>query len=601
MALGSQEMVEKLTEKNLELEDRAEELQKALDEEEGIKELSNMILEEKDDIIADLREELDRCKTQLVNLRNSYVAAQEAVNDHEGTIKKFRSVVAALREENHLLRASQEQDLSRVAKAVDVQAQLENIEFKTRLLDRKDLGRAIDMELRQLDVDQCYRYAAYLGRFFPESFFARGADHDAIAVLLFVPRLFTKCSIIERQVLEKFNSSTGCGGGDGSASAVAPQSSDSVVREVFQGSPTESSSPGKQLQLESLDKLKGHIFTKHILYLLTSIRSLLDKYQEVLGRCDAELFMKLGSLFPELSAHEKSVDHYVDLLRADKLDETVTLDALEKTLSYLQSLYNIYMAPSTSTAGGEGSSAVVTTTTITENHNKFLNDLLEVFRTGTEAALLDVKVLGQLTAADSARFIGALETALSDVEQFARKIRRRMVSAGAGAADLANPACVVRFPAAVEAELFDASHHLTLTVRCLKLMRSTVLLQYINGEVMQGRGGIGDSNQAKPLSSALCSVDELDKTCKDLTGNSLKSLGEMMASVMGVLSKLSTSLQQGKWLLWLFFFQLKFSNHFLFQATTTWRSSQAVEAEAAVAAAEMKLPWEITAPAASAL
>ncbi len=551
MALGSQEMVEKLTEKNLELEDRAEELQKALDEEEGIKELSNMILEEKDDIIADLREELDRCRTQLVNLRNSYVAAQEAVNDHEGTIKKFRSVVAALREENHLLRASQEQDLSRVAKAVDVQAQLENIEFKTRLLDRKDLGRAIDMELRQLDVDQCYRYAAYLGRFFPESFFARGADHDAIAVLLFVPRLFAKCSIIERQVLEKFNSSTGSGGGgDGSASAVAPQSSDSVVREVFQGSPTESSpGAGKQLQLESLDKLKGHIFTKHILYLLTSIRSLLDKYQEVLGRCDAELFMKLGSLFPELSAHEKSVDHYVDLLRADKLDETVTLDSLEKTLSYLQSLYNIYMAPSSS-AVGEGSSAVVTT--ITESHNKFLHDLLEVFRTGTEAALLDVKVLGQLTAADSARFIGALETALSDVEQFARKIRRRMVSAGAGAgagataADLANPACVVRFPGAVEAELFDASHHLTLTVRCLKLMRSTVLLQYIN-EVMQGGRGGGDSSQAKPLSStALCSVDELDKTCKDLTGNSLKSLAEMMANVMGVVSKLSTSLQQGK-------------------------------------------------------
>lgn len=73
-----------------------------------------------------------------------------------------------------------------MSKVVNVQAQLENIEIKTWLLDGKDLGRAIDMKLRELDVDQCYRYAAYLGRFFPESFFARCADHDAIAVFLFV-------------------------------------------------------------------------------------------------------------------------------------------------------------------------------------------------------------------------------------------------------------------------------------------------------------------------------------------------------------------------------------------------------------------------------
>lgn len=182
-----------------------------------------MTFEENHAIIPDLPKDLDCYKTQLVNLRNSYVAAQEAVNDHEETIKKFWSVVAALKEKNNLLRASQEQDLSCVAKVVNVQAQLENIEIKTRILNLKVIGWAIDMELRQLDVDQCYRYAAYLNRFFTESFFARCADHDAIAVLLFAHRLFTKCSIIEPQVLEKFNNSAS--GGDCSAVSV-PQLSD---------------------------------------------------------------------------------------------------------------------------------------------------------------------------------------------------------------------------------------------------------------------------------------------------------------------------------------------------------------------------------------
>lgn len=265
MALGSQEMVEKLTEKNLTMEDKIEELQKALDEEEKIKELSNMIIEEKDEMIADLRDEVDKYKTNIVNLRNSHIATQEAVQDHENTIKKFREVVAMLREENSMLRAAQQQDMSKVQQAVDVQKQLENIEFKTRLLDRRDLSRAIDMELRQLDVDQCYRYMVYLARYFPESFFSRGGDYDAVAVLLFVPRIFTKCSIIERQIMEKYSNA---GVGEGSSESI-----DSVIREVFA-----SSADGSPIQVESLDKLKQKVFTKHILYLLCSIRSILGMY-----------------------------------------------------------------------------------------------------------------------------------------------------------------------------------------------------------------------------------------------------------------------------------------------------------------------------------
>lgn len=48
-------------------------------------------------------------------------------------------------------------------------------------------------------------------------------------------------------------------------------------------------------------------------------------------------------------------------------------------------------------------------------------------------------------------------------------------SAGVGAADLANPACIICFLVAADAELFDAIHHLTPTVRCLKLMHNIIL------------------------------------------------------------------------------------------------------------------------------
>ncbi|KAH7636473.1 dynactin subunit 1-like protein [Dermatophagoides farinae] len=518
MALGSQEMVEKLTEKNLIMEDKLEELQKALDEEEKIKELSNMIIEEKDDIIADLRDEVDKFKTNLMNIRSSFVMAQETIQDHENTIKKFRELVSILKEENGMLRAAQEQDHTKVQQAVDVQKQLANIEFKTRLLDRKDVSRAIDMELRQLDIDQCYRHMIYLSRFFPESFFVRGGDHDAIAVLLFIPRMFTKCFIIERQVLEKH--STTFNQQQDADVAVTPES---ILREFFDDD---------RIQVESSDKLKQQIFAKHIVYLLTSIRSTLDKYQDILGKCDSDLFMKLGSLYPELAAHEKNIDYFLNLLREDKLDETVSLDSLEKILNYLHSLYNIYIAS--------------TNLESVDNHNKFLNDLIDVLRTGTEASILDLKIISRMTDMDTSMFLSTMETSLNDIEQFGRKIRRRMISIGSGQADT-NPACFIRFPSTVEAELLDSFHNFSLIVRSLKQIRQVLMNEFLNQFIrnnnVDGDTSNVDSDEMNKITRF--TIDDLERTCKEWNGNSIKSLNEMLTNVMSTICKFCTIIQQG--------------------------------------------------------
>lgn len=246
--------------------------------------------------------------------------------------------------------------------------------------------------------------------------------------------------------------------------------------------------------------------------------------------------MQLGSLFPELSAHEKSIDHYVDLLREDKLDETVTLDSLEKTLSYLQSLYNIYMA-SANEPNNQSSNS--------DNHNKFLNDLLDVLRTGTEAALVDVKIVSHLVTSEVSMFISNLETSINDIDQFGKKIRRRMISAGSGSSDF-NPACIVRFPAAIEAELLDCVHNLSTTIRCLKTIRAGVLTQFMNCLMQSNDVSTDGDISQQDTKLSYFTKEELEKVCKDLTGNSLNSFSEMLTNVMSAICKFSTLLQQGK-------------------------------------------------------
>ena len=54
----------------------------------------------------------------------------------------------------------------------------------------------------------------------------------------------------------------------------------------------------------------------------------------------------MGTLYPEMSAHERAVDFYIELLRKDQLDENVPIETIEKCLNYFQHIYPLHMGQS---------------------------------------------------------------------------------------------------------------------------------------------------------------------------------------------------------------------------------------------------------------
>lgn len=55
-----------------------------------------------------------------------------------------------------------------------------------------------------------------------------------------------------------------------------------------------------------------------------------------LARCSVEVYRKVGSLYPEMSVHERSLDVLIQLLHKDQLDETVHVEPLTKAIKYYQ-------------------------------------------------------------------------------------------------------------------------------------------------------------------------------------------------------------------------------------------------------------------------
>lgn len=44
----------------------------------------------------------------------------------------------------------------------------------------------------------------------------------------------------------------------------------------------------------------------------------------------------MGTLYSEMSVHERSLDFFIDLLHKDQLDETVHVEPLTKAIKYYQ-------------------------------------------------------------------------------------------------------------------------------------------------------------------------------------------------------------------------------------------------------------------------
>lgn len=49
--------------------------------------------------------------------------------------------------------------------------------------------------------------------------------------------------------------------------------------------------------------------------------------------------MKVGAAYPEIAAQEKIIDGFVELIKRDQLDENVPTEALEKCVTYFNTLF----------------------------------------------------------------------------------------------------------------------------------------------------------------------------------------------------------------------------------------------------------------------
>nr|XP_060635459.1 dynactin subunit 1 isoform X3 [Anolis sagrei ordinatus] len=410
-ALGAEEMVETLTERNLDLEEKVRELRETVGDLEAMNEMNDELQENARETELELREQLDMATARVREAEKRVEAAQETVADYQQTIKKYRELTAHLQDVNRELMSQQEASAEK-----QQQPPPEMFDFKIKFAETKAHAKAIEMELRQMEVQQANRHVSLLTSFMPDSFLRHGGDHDCLLVLLLIPRLICKAELISKQAQEKFDLNENC-----------------AERTGLRGA------PGEQLS-----------FAAGLVYSLSLLQATLHKYEQALNKCSVEVYKKVGTLYPEMSVHERSLDFLIELLHKDQLDETVNVEPLTKAIKYYQHLYSIHLADQAEDC-----------TMQLADHIKFTQSALDCMSVEV-GRLRSFLQIGQ-EASDLAILLKDLETSCSDIRQFCKKIRRRMPGTDAPGIPAA-----LGFGQQVSDTLLDCRKHLTWVVAVLQ-------------------------------------------------------------------------------------------------------------------------------------
>jgi myosin heavy subunit len=140
--LGAEEMVENLTTKCLNLEDKYNLMLEERADLEKLHEMDDELQENARELELELREDLDFAQSKIRQLEKSREVAFDVISDHEATILKFRDLVNKVQEQNSELRSTLESKKPEAAVNNKV-ASIEMIDFKKMLADTKAYSKVV--------------------------------------------------------------------------------------------------------------------------------------------------------------------------------------------------------------------------------------------------------------------------------------------------------------------------------------------------------------------------------------------------------------------------------------------------------------------------
>lgn len=299
-ALEAEEMVVRLTERNLTLGEKIEEMRITIEDLEALKELGEELEENHVDTERAMQDEINEKDVQLAERQQRIETLEEVCQDMERTITRFRELVLQLESELETLRSETQDAQNESAAAASQTAAIMSLNLKLQSTAARNQARNIDHELKKIEANEAKEWLNIVQPYLPQIY--AETDGDATRCYLFFQRMASKADLINSVTARAHN---------------LPESLNGQVSETLVG----------------VCEMRGAIAV---------LSTLCKRFAAVIRHCDVESFISIGRLFQEIAPLERRIDMHIDLLRRDEFREMECTSDINKIQAQFNHLADTY-------------------------------------------------------------------------------------------------------------------------------------------------------------------------------------------------------------------------------------------------------------------
>ncbi|GJJ08433.1 hypothetical protein Clacol_002649 [Clathrus columnatus] len=301
-ALGAEDILEALTNRNMELGEKIEEMRLSIEDLEMLKELADELEEQHIETEKALQEDLDAKDMEIHEHSKKITELNTSLEDYEHTITQFRDLVLQLQSELDTLRAETQTAQNESATQASKASHIMSMNIKLQSSMSKNQARNIDLELRKIEAREARELLSIIQPFLPQTYIE--TDSDSTSCYLFFQRMAFKADLINSVVAQTHN---------------LPDSLNGPVSESLVG----------------VCEMRGRI---------SHLSTLSKRFAAILRRCDVESFLNFGRLYPEIAPVEKRIDMHIDLLKREEFRELECVSDVSKMLAQFEHLAESYFS-----------------------------------------------------------------------------------------------------------------------------------------------------------------------------------------------------------------------------------------------------------------
>ena len=273
-ALGAEEMIEELTEKNMALSEKLDDLRMTIEDLEALKELNDELEFNHIETEKQLQDEIDYNEALLAEEARKSAIQDGTIQDLEYTVARFRDLAKNMQSDLEDMRASQQLTETEAYELSNRSRAMMDLNMRLQVSASKAQVKAIDLELGKMEAQQSLEHLTIVQLFLPDTF---RNEHDSVQALLRFRRIGFKANMMHHFIKDRMQSS---------------------------------GVPGQEDDLfaccEVLDKL-------------TWVASTCDRFITNIQTCNLEAFRRLGGASYELEPVERAFNVWIDGLRRDDL------------------------------------------------------------------------------------------------------------------------------------------------------------------------------------------------------------------------------------------------------------------------------------------